>query len=392
MGRFLYSWRYYSFGREQYYKCLDSLFVSNLNNLRQANTLVVVFAICYTIFSLFIEKSEKSLVHAGVYLGIALVALLFAVYTNYKMQTEYVNNKFIYVFTVLYYINIMVFGIYLGVFSTPDKLATIYLCFLISALLMFINGPLFDLCLTLVAMIVFIVCTVIVKSPENATYDIVGAIIAGAISLYFNWHISKLRLGLELSANMLEDERNIYIDQSTIDELTRLNNRRDFMGTFHRYLSNYRTSDNKLCIAIADIDFFKNYNDHYGHPKGDDCLRSIGRIFNKLKENMGIYTARVGGEEFAMLWFEKDTSLVNNVVSAINDLIKELKIPHEKSIISEYITMSIGVYIERLGESNDMETLYDLADKALYAAKGSGRNCAIITGRDIEQYKMTPSS
>jgi diguanylate cyclase (GGDEF)-like protein len=389
MGRFLYTWRYYSFGREQYYKCLDGLFTNNLYNLRQANILVVVFAICYTIISLFIEKS---FVNAGVYLVIALIALLFAVYTNYKMQTEYVNNKFIYIFTVLYYINIMVFGIYLGVFSTPDKLATVYLCFLICALLMFINGPLFDLCLTLCAVSVFIVCTVIVKSPENATYDIIGTIIAGAISLYFNWHICKLRLGLEISTNMLEDERNSYINQSTIDELTQLNNRRDFMNTFHRYLSNYRTSDSRLCIAIADIDFFKNYNDHYGHPKGDDCLRSVGLVFNKLKESMGIYTARVGGEEFALLWFEKETSLVDNVIAAMNDMIRELKIPHEKSNVSEYVTISIGVYIERLGESQDMETLYDLADKALYIAKGGGRNCAIITGREIEQYRITASS
>ena len=389
MGRFLYTWRYYSFGREQYYKCLDGLFTNNLYNLRQANILVVVFAICYTIISLFIEKN---FVHAGVYLAIALIALLFAVYTNYKMQTEYVNNKFIYIFTVLYYINIMVFGIYLGVFSTPDKLATIFLCFLICALLMFINSPLFDLCLTLCAMFVFIVCTVIVKSPENATYDIIGTIIAGAISLYFNWHICKLRLGLEISTNMLEDERNSYINQSTIDELTQLNNRRDFMNTFRRYLSNYRTSDDRLCIAIADIDFFKNYNDHYGHPKGDDCLRSVGRVLNKLKESMGIYTARVGGEEFALLWFEKEMSLVDNVIAAMNDMIKELEIPHEKSNVSEYVTISIGVYIERLGESHDMETLYDLADKALYIAKGGGRNCAIITGREIEQYRITPSS
>jgi PleD family two-component response regulator len=96
--------------------------------------------------------------------------------------------------------------------------------------------------------------------------------------LHFNWYISKLRLGLEISANILEDERDKYFDQSTVDELTRLRNRRDFMQTFQRYISNYRPSDKWLCVAICDIDFFKNYNDHYGHPAGDDCMRNQGSL------------------------------------------------------------------------------------------------------------------
>jgi len=237
-------------------------------------------------------------------------------------------------------------------------------------------------------MATFILCTVLVKSTENAVYDIVGTVVAGIFSLYFCWHITKLRMGMEISTDRLEEERNKYLDQSTIDELTQLNNRRDFMQTFKRYLSTYRTSDDWLCVSISDIDFFKNYNDHYGHPMGDDCLRYVGAAFNKLKDNMGVYVARVGGEEFAMLWFEKSVSHVNEVVSCMTDLIREMNIPHEKSSVSEFITMSMGIYIEKLGADTDVQTLYDLADKALYNAKGSGRNCAVITGRDMEEYKI----
>ncbi|MCL2100456.1 MAG: GGDEF domain-containing protein, partial [Fibromonadales bacterium] len=99
-------------------------------------------------------------------------------------------------------------------------------------------------------------------------------------SFIVNFQIKSLRIGqlkhnkeLVLIANKLEDERNHYFDKSTIDELTQLKNRRDFMDTFKRYLSNYRQSDNFLCIAIMDIDFFKKYNDHYGHLAGDECLQ-----------------------------------------------------------------------------------------------------------------------
>jgi diguanylate cyclase (GGDEF)-like protein len=284
----------------------------------------------------------------------------------------------------------MALGIFLGVWSAPDKLATVYLCFLICSLLMFINPPWFNLCLTLASMIFFMVFTLIFKTTENAIYDIVDTVIAGVIGLYFGWQISKLRMGLEISTTMLEEERNKYLDQSTVDELTKLKNRRDFMQTFQRYLSNYRTSDDWLCVSISDIDFFKFYNDHYGHPKGDECLRSIGAAFNKLRDDKNVYVARIGGEEFGMLWFEKEMSHADTVVKYMAELVKELKIPHEKSKIAEHVTMSMGVYIERCGASTDVKALYDLADKALYAAKEGGRNCIIITGRETEQYKITP--
>jgi diguanylate cyclase (GGDEF)-like protein len=189
---------------------------------------------------------------------------------------------------------------------------------------------------------------------------------------------------------MLEDERNQYFDQSTIDELTKLRNRRDFMQTFQRYLSGYRTSDVWLCISITDIDYFKNFNDHYGHPKGVDCLRGVGGVFNGLTDDMGVYSARVGGEEFALLWFEKDASHVDTVVSYIMEKMTALKMPHEKSKVSPYVTLSIGGYIERCGASTDMQTLYDMADKALYMAKTDGRNRAFISGSEIKQYKITP--
>jgi len=317
--------------------------------------------------------------------------LLLALLSNYMMQKADVKNRSIYTLSVLYYANIMIFGIYLSVWSNPDRLATIFYCFLICALLIFVNSPVHNLCLTLCAMAIFSVSTVIIKTPENSVLDIVNGFLSCMMSLFFSWQIVKLRLGMELSTSKLEDERNRYYNQSTIDELTQLRNRRDFMQTFQRYLVNYRSTDDWLCIAIADIDFFKNYNDHYGHPKGDDCLRSIGGVLNGLKESHGVYAARVGGEEFALLWFEKDLSNIKTVVSHLAELLHNLKIPHEKSKAAQYVTLSIGIYVERCGSHSDMQNLYELTDKALYTAKSSGRNCTIVYGTDIKQYKIEPS-
>jgi len=390
MRRFLYWWRFYSFGREQYQECINNAFINNLASIRQGNTLVAIFAVVCSAVPLVAE--DFNFVKAGICLGIGVVAILISAYANYVMQQINVSNRVIYFLITLFYANLMLFSTYFSTFGHPDKPASLVFCFFICALLLFINPPQFNLVLTLGAMAVLITCSVIVKDYSIWIYDVVYTVVAGAIGLFFSWHIAKLRLGLELSANQLEDERNKYVDQSITDELTQLRNRRDFMNTFQRYLSNYRSSDDWLCIAIADIDFFKFYNDHYGHPKGDECLRSIGAVLNNLKEELGVYTARVGGEEFAALWFEKDAAHVDNVITHWADAVKNLAIAHEKSKVNEYVTMSIGVYVSKCGVYQDTKSLYDMADKALYTAKGSGRNCAVVCGDEIKEYKITPDS
>ena len=387
MWKMINNWRSYSYGRERYLDCMSKIFIRNLNSLRQANTIAAVLVGCYAIVPLVVDKD---FIKVGVSLAAAVVALALSLFTNYIMQGAMVSNRLIYILTTIYYANIILFGLYLGIWANPSQFAVTFMCIMICALALLVNPPLFNLCLTLFAMGIFVTATIIFKPQELWLPAFCNLVFAGYISLFLNWQITKLRLGLELSANMLEDERNKYFDQSVIDELTQLRNRRDFMQTFQRYISNYRNTDDWLCIAIADIDYFKNFNDHYGHPKGDDCLRGVGRVFNNLKDNLGVYTARVGGEEFALLWFEKNAAAVDTVVHEIMKLMGEMKMPHEKSKVWPYVTLSIGIYVERCGSPNDMQTLYDSADKALYAAKTSGRNRAVINGAELKQYEITP--
>jgi len=384
MHRFFYSWRFYSFGREQYQECMNNVVNNNLLSLRHGNTIVAIIAVFFSIFPLILEQS---LIKAGIYLGIALLALLMSYYANYIMQQINVNKKIIYFLTALFFANAIIFGTFVDIISKPDSIAAILPCFLICALLMFINPPQLTLILSLGGMIFYIGAAFIIKQPGNPVFFVINTTVAGVLSLFFNWNITKLRLGLEISANDLEEERNKYVDQSITDELTQLRNRRDFNQTFQRFLSNYRTNDEWLCVALADIDHFKFYNDHYGHPQGDECLRQIGAALNSLA-NIGVYAARVGGEEFALLWFEKDPAHVDKIVNQWTGTIRDLKIPHEKSKVNDYVTMSIGIYMVRCGTHHDTQVLYDLADKALYMAKSSGRNCAIIVGDEIKQYKI----
>jgi diguanylate cyclase (GGDEF)-like protein len=366
---------------------MNNAFINNLQSLRQGNSLVAVFAVFYAVVPILTE--DLNFIKAGIYFAIAVVAVLISLYANYVMQLINVKNSVIYSLITLFYVNLTFFGIYQSVWTTPDKPASLIFVFFVIALLLYINPPQFNLILTLFAAAVFIASTIIIKNYDIWIYDIVHVVIAGALSLFFSWHITKLRMGMEISASQLEEERNKYEDQSITDELTRLKNKRDFMSTFQRYLSNYRSSDDWLVVAIGDIDFFKLYNDHYGHLKGDDCLRNVGAALNSLKEDMGVYTARVGGEEFAALWFEKDAAHVDTVVNYWIKVIKSKKIPHEKSKVYDFVSMSIGVYVSKCGAYHDTKVLYDLADKALYTAKQGGRNSAVICGDDFKEYKIS---
>jgi diguanylate cyclase (GGDEF)-like protein len=364
---------------------MSNTYSDNLLSLHKAGIIFTVFAGC---FSLLPILNGMLYIEAGVCLLSALISFLLTLYVNYKMQTSFENNRLVYVLIGIFYANVMLFGTFLSVWSNSN----IYLCLIICALLMFVNPPFFNLFLTLSAMAVFIGLTIFFKGDSNHwVFDVINCAVAGIMSLYFNWHNTKLRLGLEISADMLEEEKNKYFDQSTIDELTKCKNRRDFQATFQRYQSNYRSFDEWLCIGICDIDFFKFYNDHYGHPMGDECLRSVGKVLNSLMESHGVYAARVGGEEFALLWFEKDAAHASEVVSHVANSINRLKIPHEKSKVAPNVTLSIGIFIEKCGAPTETNILYDLADKALYTAKSSGRNCAIISGSEIKEYKITPN-
>jgi len=252
---------------------------------------------------------------------------------------------------------------------------------------MFANPPIFNSVLTLSAMTIFIISSVLLKSPQNWIFDIVNVLIAGAISFVFTWNIVMYKLGAVLSANKLQEERNNYYNQSMVDELTQLNNRRDFMQTFQRYLTDHRDTDKFLCLAIIDIDFFKNYNDYYGHPKGDECLRAMGGVLSELCKGTGIYAARIGGEEFVLLWFEQEKDRAVNVISDIQQRVNDLKIPHEKSKVAKFVTVSIGVYTAPCCALDDMgiiTEMYSSADSALYEAKEKGRNRAVIKSGEIK--------
>ena len=119
--------------------------------------------------------------------------------------------------------------------------------------------------------------------------------------------------------------------------------------------------------------FFKNYNDFYGHQKGDDVISSIAKSIKNAIRHMD-FVARYGGEEFVVLLPETDAHGAYAVASNIYKAIERLEIPHEKSSISDFITISLGITVYYGEAELSKEELLKIADQALYRAKNLGRN------------------
>ena len=133
-------------------------------------------------------------------------------------------------------------------------------------------------------------------------------------------------------------------------------------------------NESPISLIMVDIDFFKGYNDYYGHQKGDRCLKSIANTITGRLRRPGDLAARYGGEEFVIVLPGTDLEGAVCVSESIRSRIEELGIPHPKSRVSDSLTISLGVAsaIPRRGTSPN--GLVAVADKALYQAKRKGRN------------------
>lgn len=128
-------------------------------------------------------------------------------------------------------------------------------------------------------------------------------------------------------------------------------------------------------VIEIDIDFFKKYNDKFGHPEGDKCLQKIANVLHESARRSSDLAVRIGGEEFVVLVQNMTEGEIVKYALMIRNKVEELKIPHAYDGISKYVTVSMGAAYTYPNEENSYQQLYKAADKALYKAKENGRNC-----------------
>lgn len=162
--------------------------------------------------------------------------------------------------------------------------------------------------------------------------------------------------------------------QSLIDKLTGIANRQYFDDFLDREWRRSMRNGHALSLVMLDIDFFKRFNDTYGRPAGDECLRKIGSVLQGSGRRGGDLAARYGGEEFALVMTNCDARHVGTFATSIVTEILALKIPHACSDAAPFVTTSAGVATMPPAKDKSEGSLIDAADKALYKAKHSGRN------------------
>ncbi len=190
--------------------------------------------------------------------------------------------------------------------------------------------------------------------------------------------ITQEKCDLEILVQILRDQGDISAEEgekARIDGLTQIANRRRFDEYLVKEWRRHLRTQQPLALLFCDVDHFKLYNDHYGHPAGDECLKLVAGAINKCYRS-GDLVARYGGEEFAMVLPHTRLEGATQVAERVRASVEATALPHAASPVSSCVTVSIGVacITPRLEDANDGSALIEQADRRLYLAKGLGRN------------------
>jgi diguanylate cyclase (GGDEF)-like protein/PAS domain S-box-containing protein len=237
-------------------------------------------------------------------------------------------------------------------------------------------------------------------SPSQATHTRPwGLLVANHCAQVHHWHQQEINLltslatqvaiairqaqlyaKLEENKRQLEESNRELLRLASVDWLTQTANRLRFDEYINQEWRQMARERAQISLIMVDIDYFKAYNDTYGHPEGDRCLQQVARMINKTVKRPRDLVARYGGEEFAIILPMTDIDGANYLAEQIRANVRALGIVHEDSLIDRYVTISLGVAAMTPIVGSTPSVLIAAADYALYEAKGRGRNCIYSIG------------
>jgi diguanylate cyclase (GGDEF)-like protein len=190
--------------------------------------------------------------------------------------------------------------------------------------------------------------------------------------------IITLQQQLQLANQALEIANQKLYKQTVLDGLTQISNRRHFDDYLAQEWQRAVREKQSIALLICDIDFFKQYNDTYGHQGGDDCLKQIAQVMDNVPKRPMDLVARYGGEEFGVILPNTNIAGAIKISEKVCQVVRDLKISHEKSSAASYVTLSLGINCIVPTTENSITEFIEMADKALYQAKHQGRNRVCI--------------
>lgn len=180
---------------------------------------------------------------------------------------------------------------------------------------------------------------------------------------------------LQHVSDQLEKTNQTLEQLATTDGLTQVNNRRQFDQVYLSEWNRLCREQEPLSLLMCDVDYFKAYNDTYGHQAGDQCLQKVAQAIAHCTQRPADCVARYGGEEFVIVLPKTGSSGALQVATSIHAALHDLHLPHTTSAIGNQVTMSIGVACQIPQMEVAPSLLISKVDQALYAAKKQGRNC-----------------
>lgn len=179
--------------------------------------------------------------------------------------------------------------------------------------------------------------------------------------------------------NTVKDQKEVLNKQALIDPLTRINNRRAFELDLERHCQLFIRENTSFALVLVDVDHFKLFNDALGHVKGDQALVDVAKLLQSICKRKNDVCARYGGEEFVLLFSNISQGDLKQLLQQILDDFAEFNLTHPTSPTTNHLTVSLGASLVEMPEQKVIDlpnkSVIHTADKALYQAKDSGRNC-----------------
>lgn len=352
----------------------DEILSRNINNMFYLS-IYMICSECFMLISFVGIKDKLPSAYQSIYFGMYMFLLLFAVcsaiflFPRKKRSTfENGERKVLSGYTIVFVLIVMMWGVIIALLDQP-----VY-----GQVIAFVTNYVFCACLLLIRPYVFVVIQIIPLAllflmlpffQKNSSI-ILGHYINLA-ALLIPLTISSFRSYIYFYDNVSNKIKEKEVSEK--DELTNLYNRRKLNMFIEQEIVNGKKDITSIGILMLDVDYFKKYNDYYGHLQGDAVLHAIGTALGELSEEHDVFVARYGGEEFIVVINNRSQDEVMSIALEIKQKINELQISHKTSEVSDLLTVSIGLHY---GADNQTD-IYELirkADEALYEAKVRGRN------------------
>jgi diguanylate cyclase (GGDEF)-like protein len=189
-----------------------------------------------------------------------------------------------------------------------------------------------------------------------------------------NQQLQQQAIALEQARHEAETANQALQQVAYVDSVTAIANRRRFDEHLRTEWQRLARDKEPLSLILCDIDYFKFYNDYYGHQAGDICLKDVAQTMDRVMKRAADLVARYGGEEFAIVLPNVRLKGAVHIARLIQMEIRHLEIPHAKSQVSPNVTLSLGISSRIPNVEQQPESLITAADRALYQAKAQGRN------------------